>query len=106
MTVTEIVDLYNAHQWPVLAALAIGLIVRLVKSGKLTLPVTVPARYRPWLSLGLGAASGVAQAIVMGTPWRDAIIGGIASGAAAIVGHDTVIESARKGRELGAKAKQ
>jgi hypothetical protein len=101
MTPSELLDLYYAHQWPILAALAVGLLVRLVKAGRLTLPITVPAQYRSWLAIALGVASGVAEAIVAGTPWREALIGGVASAAAAIVGHETLVENARKGRELG-----
>jgi hypothetical protein len=84
-----------------LAAIAIGALLRALKSGRLTLPWTVPARWRPLLALALGIASAVAESIVAGTPWRDAMIGGVASAALAALGHGVLIEGVRNGRELG-----
>lgn len=93
-------DLIAKHEWVGLAALVIGLIVRLLKEDTRFPPFALPARWRPLLAMGLGLASGVLQAVATGTPWRDAIVGGIVSGALAIAGHGTVVESARNGKDI------
>lgn len=87
--------------WIGFSALAIGLLVRLLKSDT-PLPFTVPAKWRPVLALVLGLLSGVLHALSTGVPWRDALLGGLSAGVAAIVGHDVGIESLRGGVEVGA----
>lgn len=104
MTTADILAIYHAHQWPILAALAIGFVVRLLKDGRLTLPPTVPSRWRPLLALGLGLASGAAEAVLGGAPWREALVGGVLSAALAALGHGVGVEGLRGGRELGQPA--
>lgn len=82
--------------------LLIGAVVRLLKSDT-PLP-TVPPRWRASLAIALGVAGGVVEALSVGTPWREAIIKGVAAGMTAIVGHDVLIEGARGGREVGGDA--
>lgn len=94
------VDLIAQHKWVGLAALVIGLIVRLMKEDTRFPPFALAARWRPMLALGLGIASGVLQATSTGTPWRDAILGGLVSGVVAISGHEAIVESIRNGKDV------
>lgn len=87
------------HAWWALAALVIGGLVRLAKSD-VPLPVTIPPKYRAFAALGLGVASGILQAIATGTPWATALLQGLSAAATAIVGHETLVEGIRKGREF------
>lgn len=80
-------------------ALVVGLVVRLLKSDT-PLP-TVPARYRPFLALGLGAVGGALDALASGTPWQQAVLGGISAALAAMVGHEVIVEQLFGGREIG-----
>lgn len=93
-------ELIAKHQWVGLAALVIGLIVRLLKEDTRFPPFELPARWRPLLAIGLGLVSGVLQAASTGTPWCDAILGGVVSGFVAIAGHDAIVESLRDGKDV------
>ncbi|WP_394849723.1 hypothetical protein LZC95_20000 [Pendulispora brunnea] len=100
-TIDELVELLLDHKWVPFAALAIGAVVRVLKSDT-PLP-TVPTAWRPWLALGLGAVAGVLQAVVGGTAWSKALLDGLTAALTAIAGHDLVIESLRGGKELGTR---
>lgn len=97
---TTLLDAAGSGKWILFAALIVGLLVRLLKSNP-TLAEKVPARARPFLAVGLGIVSGVLTKVVSGTTWRVAIIGGVAAGAFAILGHQFVIEGIRNGKEIG-----
>ncbi|WP_394845203.1 hypothetical protein LZC95_50275 [Pendulispora brunnea] len=85
-------------QWILFSAVIIGAIVRLLKSDT-PLP-TVPARWRSWLALGLGAVAGVLDAVLGGTSWTQALIDGLAAALTAMAGHDLLVGGLRGGREL------
>jgi hypothetical protein len=93
-------DLIERHEWPALAALIIGLIVRLLKEDTRFPPFAFPARWRPFFALGLGALSGALQAVSTGTPWGEALLGGVISGALAIAGHGAIVDALRNGRDV------
>jgi hypothetical protein len=99
MDPAEFLAALRAHAWPVVAAFAVGAIVRAIKSD--LIPIDVPARWRPKLALGLGLASGVAEAVIAGTPWAEALTGGVLSACVAMGGHGVLIQGLRDGRELG-----
>lgn len=88
--------------WAAVAAVVIHLLVRALKSDRTPWPLDrIPAGSRPFVALGLGVVSGILESIALGTPWKQAVVAGLGSASGAIVGHDTMIEGARGGRELG-----
>ena len=104
MPITDILPMIQSHAWVPLAALVIGFLVRALKSDAFVLPswAAVAAPYRPLLVLALGIVSGVLDAVVAGTPWRDALIGGCLSALMALIGHTTIVDVLRGGRDIGA----
>ena len=103
MPITDILPLLQSHAWVPLAALVIGFLVRALKSDAFVLPswAAVAAPYRPLLALALGIVSGVLDAVVGGTPWREALIGGCLSALMALIGHTTIVDVLRGGRDIG-----
>src|SRR5688572_24126051 len=99
MNPDELVALIERRAWVPAAALVVGLLVRLMKSDT-KLPIDIPPRARAWVALGLGVLSGVLEKVATGRTWTSALVGGLVTGALAIVGHDTLIMSLRRGREL------
>lgn len=97
----QLVDLYLRGEWVLLAAIAIGIVVRLLKADSKLIPAVVPAKWRPWLAIGLGIGSGVLEAVATGKPWKSALVGGLVSGVLPILGHELVVESLRSGKEIG-----
>jgi len=87
------------HKWVPLAALVIGLVVRLLKSDT-KIPIDIPPRWRVWLAFGLGIVSGILETVITGVPWQSAIIGGLVSTALAVLGQNVVIDSLRAGKEF------
>lgn len=92
-------DMASRGQWIPLASLAIGLIVRLLKSDT-KLPIDVPPRLRSPLALVLGMVAAVLDRVATGVTWKVAILSGIVASVFAIVGHDTFIMSLRGGKEI------
>lgn len=102
--VSVILGLVQNHQWPTLAWLAaslvIGLLVRVLK-GDSTLPLpNIPPNIRIWVVFGLGIAGGVAFKVFAGGTLQSALAWGVSAAIAAIIGHETVIESLRGGKEI------
>ncbi|HLV68037.1 MAG TPA: hypothetical protein VKY73_19600 [Polyangiaceae bacterium] len=102
MSSDELLGLALEHRWVAFAALIIGAVVRVLKSDS-PLPITVPAKWRGWLAIGLGIVAGVLEAIAGGTPWARALAEGLAAAVLAIAGHELGIESLRGGKELFAR---
>ncbi len=101
MDPTDLINLIAQRKWVAVLALAIGLIVRLLKTDT-KLPLDVPPQLRVWLALALGAASGAVDKLVEAgsTTWTTALLNGIAAAVLAIVSHNLVIASLRDGKEL------
>lgn len=85
------------RRWPIVAAALIWFVIRLLKSERI--PLDVPARVRPWLAVGLGIASGVAESFIAGTPLVDALLGGLVAGAGAIATQETLVPAAKVVRD-------
>jgi len=99
MNPDQLVDLIERRAWVPLASVVVFFLVRLMKSDT-KLPINLPPLTRAWVALGLGVLSGVLEKVATGRTWTSAIVGGLVTGALAIIGHDTLIASLRKGREI------
>lgn len=97
--VARLSALVAQHKWVPLAALAIALIVRLLKSDT-KIPIDIPPNWRVRLAIALGCVSGVLEAVTTGTGWTESIVGGLISAALAVLGHETIINSLRGGKEF------
>ena len=93
---------YRAHQYVLLGALVVGLLVALSKQGwfstwiasKLT-PAVIP-----YYALGVAVLGVVTADLKTGKTWQQAVLDAFMAGFAAIGGHQLLIESGRKGKEL------
>ena len=100
INVSEIWALVVAHKWIPLAAIVIGLVVRLLKSDT-KIPITIPPAWRSRIALLLGVAAGVLERVAnSGTSWGQAIFEGLVAAMLAITGHNVLIDSLRGGREF------
>lgn len=98
MNPDDVITMISQHAWVPLAALVVNLLLRLLKDDT-TLP-TIPTRYRFWAAFALGAASGVLDHVMGGTPWRTALVGGLVSAALAVLAQNGIVDSIFAGREL------
>ena len=99
--VGEAIDLLSRGQYLALAALAIGVLIRMLKSPSLPpFLQRIPPKARPAIAVLLGVLLGVVDALARGTRWREALFGGLISAAFAIAGHDVFIEWLRGGKEI------
>lgn len=90
----------NVPAWPVLGALVIGLLVRLLKSAAVPAPFDrIPPKARPLVALVLGCAQAAIESITAGTPWKTALTNGIVAAFSAVFAHDVLIEWLRAGKE-------
>lgn len=92
----------RSHAYALAAAIGIGFVVSLTKTGWLStwLAERIPATARPWVAVVLGAVSFTCGAIIAGTDWRTAVMQGIEAGVLAVFGHQVVVQGLRKGAEL------
>jgi hypothetical protein len=99
--ITLLIDALLSHQWVVVAAVVIHLIVRLLKSPRIPWVSKIPPRVRTLIAVLLGFAGAGLQALAAGVDWRRALAENLIAALLAIVGHDVLIEWLRGGRELG-----
>jgi hypothetical protein len=100
--VAYLVQLAKDHSWPLLAAIVVGFLVRLVKEERV--PINVAPRFRPLLAVALGMVSAICEAVILKTPILTAAIGGFGSAVIAIGGHDVLVEAIFGGKEPSVKA--
>lgn len=83
-------------------ALGIGFAVRTLKKDTFVFPPSwhIPSAARPLLALLLGALGGGVDMMARGTPWKDALLQGLAAAITAMVGHAVLVEGARDGKEV------
>src|SRR5277367_3103678 len=86
-----VVQWVTAHKWAPIIALALGLIVRLLKSDS-KLNADLPAIFRPYLALFLGLLGSYAAAVLGGLPWQSAVENGFMAFIIATLGHQTIVE--------------
>ena len=98
-----IVTLLEQKAWIPLAAVLVGLFVRLTKSDRFAawFPINVPPQWRAALALGLGLVAGAISEFAKSGNWKSAIVGALLAGLMPIAAHDILIEGKRGGRELG-----
>lgn len=99
-TIARLLAATKAHAWPIVAALVVGVLVRVLKQDVRWTP-TIPADYRPAVAMALGLTSGVCESVVAGVPLGEAMIRGGVSALLAMGSHHVVVEKLRGGRELG-----
>ena len=90
MDLQPLFDLVSQHRWPLVAALVIGCLVRALKDD-ITATPTLPARWRPVVSIGLGLLSGVGEGL-SGKPWVQALIGGLLAGLLPVSANEVLVE--------------
>ncbi len=84
----QVLDLVDKGAWLALAAAVIGLLARAAKEDRLGgLFARVPVQQRPRVIAALGMLAGILDAVVRGTPWPNAIVGGVLTGALAMWAH-------------------
>lgn len=95
-------DALTAKNYVLFGALAVGLLVALMKQGWLSraLAEKLPAKALPVLSVALGALGVSAAEIAAGKPAKLALVHGVLSGVLAVFGHELVVEGARGGAEF------
>ena len=96
------------HKWVMVIALVVGLLVRLMKSDSkiITLLPTPLQRWfaitwvRTWYALILSAVGGWAAIVLGGGDWRSALEQALVAFTLAVLGHQTIIEGMRSGKEI------
>ena len=76
------VESASKGSWVAIAALVIWLFIRVLKSD--SVPVSIPAPWRPVLAVGLGQAFAVLSSVVGGLSWPAAVVSGLVAAAGAI----------------------
>lgn len=97
-----IASAFSHHEWVLLGALLIYGLTTLAKQGWLGawLQRVIPKRYIPLIAPTLGVLGLTTSEIIGHTPWPQAIFDGLSAGVLAVFGHETIVESARGGKEI------
>lgn len=97
------IRLAREHSWVPLAAVVVGIFVRLAKDDRVVrwFPLAIPPRWRAIIALSLGLTAGVLEALRGGDTWGSAIVGGVMAGVLPIAGHEIVVQGLRGGRDIG-----
>jgi|SRR5580700_3458352 hypothetical protein len=101
--------LYTAiagHQWVLVVALVVGLLVALAKQGwaSMWLANHLPPAALPYVAIVLGFLGSAATQVESGVVWKTALVNGFSAAMLAVFGHETVIEGLRGGKEIVPKA--
>jgi hypothetical protein len=99
MNIESFVTLVLAEKYVIVAALVIGVLVRVVKSDT-KLPINIPPRYRVWLALALGAFASVLERVATGIDWKQAAVDGAFAALLAVTGHNVIVGSIRNGKDV------
>lgn len=91
---TELTAFAKTHWFVLVAAIAIGAFIRLLKADTV-FPFTIHNKrwYAP-LSIALGLVAAVVDHILFSTVWKMAILRGLFAGFLPVIGHDVVVKSA------------
>jgi hypothetical protein len=107
MNIQPFIDAWHAHNWILFAALIIGASIALAKQGWFSAWVAskLPPRAIPSYAFALALLGAAATELIAGVPLQIALLHAFAAAAAAILGHNVVIEGMRGGKELIPEAK-
>ena len=102
MDPTVLLQALATHQYVIAIALVTGALVAAAKQGWLSAKVAsvMPAWALPYYAVVLGVVGSVATQVQQGVTFKQAVFNGVLAGMAAVFGHETIIESARGGREV------
>lgn len=97
-----VIQALTGHAYAVAAALVVGWVVSLTKTGWLStwLAQKLPSRFLPLWAFGIGELGTVTASVIAGTDWKVALLQGLESSAIAVFTHQVVIEGFRKGAEV------
>ena len=93
---------FGEHRYILFFAIVAGSVVAMTKGGWFTtwVAIHVPAWARPYLALAVAIAGTASTEIKAGVDWKRALIDGLYAAALAVLGHQTVVEGMRGGREV------
>lgn len=94
-----VVDMIEKRAWLPLGALAVALMVRLLKTDIRIFP-DIPPRLRIWAAFFFGQVAGALEAVIAGKTYREAVLWGLVQSTIAILGQNALIESLRGGKEI------
>lgn len=94
-----VVDMIQKRSWLPLGALAVGTVVRLLKTDIRFFP-DVPPRARIWACFALGQVAGTLEAVIAGKTYKEAVVWGLTQSVMAILGQEMFINSLRGGKEI------
>ena len=106
MDITPILNAAKAHQWVLFAALITGGLIAASKQGWLSTWIAskLTPTTTPYVALVTGVLTIWVSDVTTGKTWQaavvDALTNGLIAGLSAIAGHQLVIESLRKGKEI------
>jgi len=97
------IGLARGHSWIPLALLIVNAVVRIMKDDRAVAwcRLEIAPRYRAWAALVFGLVLGVLHKLSFGGTWGEAIVGGVVAGGGSTLLHELVIESIRRGRDVG-----
>ncbi len=101
MNPDQLFDFVMQRKWVAVAAIVIGIIVRLLKSDT-KIPIDIPPRWRAPLAVALGGAAGALDKLAeqSDVTWTSALVKGLVAAGIAMITHTLVIDSARGGKEI------
>jgi hypothetical protein len=101
--IDSLFKLAGTHSWMAFAAAVAWILVRVAKDDRAVkwFPVQIAPRWRAWGAAIIGLAYGILHKLAAGGSWGEAIVGGLAAGNSATLAHELVIESIRRGRDVG-----
>jgi hypothetical protein len=90
------------HRFAFAGAVLVNVLVTVAKQGWFSNAVAskLPARYIPFVAVGLGVLGVSSAEVVAGLPWSQALFDGLAAGVTAVFGHQAIVEAGRNGREV------
>lgn len=97
-TLPDLARLVAGRDYPIYAAVVVGLVTRLCQEGtRLPDVLNVDKNWRAPFAMILGQLSGAAEHLIFGVPWSSAAAGGVPSSLIATSGHDVLVKGLLRG---------